>query len=69
MKKKQIGLIVLFLLSYLTFSSSVWAKYRIEEKFLIATIQIDRTRPNLLVQYSEEKITKENVFKELHGAK
>jgi len=62
MKKKQIGLIVLFLLSYLTFSSSVWAKYRIEEKFLIATIQIDRTRPNLSVQYSEEKITRENVI-------
>lgn len=62
MKKKQVSLIVLFLLSYLTFTSPVWAKYSIEESMLVATIEIDRMRPKLSILYSEEKITEENVI-------
>ncbi len=43
------------------FSNIVYAKYVIEESSLIATIQIDRTAPNVEVTYSTKEVTKEKV--------
>lgn len=63
MKKKIILLVVsaffFLLLSYST--NPTWAKYVLEENMLVATVQIDRTAPNVEVDYSPKEKTTEKV--------
>ena len=60
MKNKIIICTFLFLL-FIIYTTQVWAKYIIEEKLSVATIQIDRTSPSLKVSYSTKELTTENV--------
>jgi len=59
--KKTIIIFMLSLIFLSIFINSVWAKYVIEENIMVATIQIDRTAPNLEVSYSTKELTSENV--------
>lgn len=62
MRKKRILCIILMVVSLMMLSYPVWAKYSIEEKITIATIQIDRTSPKLTITYSTKEITEESVI-------
>ena len=59
--KKRIITFVFLLLMLSIFSNQVWAKYVIEERIEVASIKIDRTAPNLQVNYSVTKTTAENI--------
>ena len=59
MKKRIIFIFVLLLFS--VFTNPVWAKYVIEENIVALNIKIDRTSPNLEINYSNKELTYENV--------
>jgi len=59
MKKIIIFTFILLLLSI--FTNPVWAKYVIEENIVVLNIQIDRTSPNVEINYSNKELTYENV--------
>lgn len=59
--RKKIIFFSLIIILFFIISSSVFAKYIIEEKILVATIQIDRTSPNVEISYSKKEITQENI--------
>lgn len=52
---------VFCMLFIIFFSNIVYAKYVIEDSTVVATIQIDRTTPNVEVTYSTKEATNENV--------
>lgn len=60
MKTRVITCIFLLLILSI-FTNSVWAKYTIEEKIDVASIQIDRTPPSLQISYSTKELTSGNV--------
>lgn len=62
MKKKLLFLATFILINHLIFVHPIWAKYVIEERMVIATIQIDKTKPTLSILYSEKNITDKNVL-------
>lgn len=59
--KKTVIISALIFMLFSIFSNPVLAKYVIEEKITVATIQIDRTSPKLEVSYSEKELTDKNV--------
>lgn len=62
MRKKRILSTMLMVVSLIMLSYPVWAKYSIEERITIASLQIDRTSPKLTITYSKEEITEESVI-------
>ena len=62
MKKKIILVVSAFFFLLLSFSTNpTWAKYVLEENMLVATVQIDRTAPDVEVDYSPKEKTTEKV--------
>ena len=60
MRNKFIITSILFFL-FCIVQSPVWAKYIVEESLLVATLQIDRTAPDVVVKYTPEEKTQHTV--------
>ncbi len=64
MRKTVISFCCLILFSTI-FSYKVWAKYEIEQTYLVAKIQIDQTKPIVKVSYSTKTETTQEVEVEI----